>query len=78
MRAISLKIPAEALDEAGRLADSQGISRAAYIRSAVEQFNEQKAAELRDERLAAASHLVREDSMRVNAEFDAIEHDVDV
>ena len=77
MRAISLKIPLEALHEAGRLADSLGISRAAYIRRAVEAFNEEKAAELRAERLAAASHMVRADSMRVNAEFEAIEHDVD-
>ena len=57
------------------MGESLGISRAAYIRRAIERYNKEAANELRDRRLAAASHKVRDESMRVNAEFAAIESD---
>jgi len=75
MRAISLKVPNSALEEAERLANSFGISRAAYIRRAIDRFNAESAAQLRAEALAAASLKVRAESMRINAEFAAIETD---
>ncbi len=78
MRAISLKVTEEELQEAERLSDALGISRAAYIRRAIETFNRSAAAEVRARRLADASHRVRAESMRVNAEFAAIETDPDV
>jgi len=77
MRAISLKIAESALAEAERLAASLGISRAAYIRQAVERFNTETSRELRAKALADASRKVRAESMRVNAEFAAIEVDPD-
>jgi hypothetical protein len=40
-------------------------------------MNRDTRARLHAERLARASHKVRGESMRVNAEFDAIERDVD-
>ncbi len=75
MRAISLKISETALVEAGRMAESLGISRAAYIRRAINRYNEEATGEIRDRRLTAASHKVRVESMRINAEFAAIESD---
>ncbi len=75
MRAISLKISETALVEAGRMAESLGISRAAYIRRAINHYNLEAAAEIRDRRLTAASHKVRVESMRINAEFAAIDPD---
>lgn len=75
MRAISLKISETALVQASRMAESLGISRAAYIRRAINRYNQEATAEIRDRRLTAASHKVRVESMRINAEFAAIEPD---
>ena len=77
MRAISLKVAEAALAEAERLAASLGISRAAYIRRAIERYNAEVSSELRDKALAEASRKVRSDSMRINAEFAEIEVDPD-
>ena len=46
-------------------------------RRALERMTRDTQARMRTDRLRAASHRVRQDSMRVNAEFDAIERDVD-
>ncbi len=78
MRAISLKVTEKELEEAERLSGALGISRAAYIRRAIETFNQSAAAEVRAQRLAEASRRVRAESMRINAEFAAIETDPDV
>ncbi len=78
MPAISLKLPERLLDASGRCAAALQLSRAEYIRRALERMNRDTRALLRAERLRAASSRVRQDSMRVNAEFDAIERDADV
>ena len=77
MAAISLKLPGELLEASGQCAAALQLSRAEYVRRALERMNRDTRARLRAERLAAASRRVRENSMRVNAEFDAIERDVD-
>ena len=77
MPAISLKIPEDLLATSGRCAAALQLSRAEYIRRALERMNHDTRGRLRADRLRAASHRVRLDSMRVNAEFDAIEGDVD-
>jgi metal-responsive CopG/Arc/MetJ family transcriptional regulator len=77
MRCIALKLPNELLDESDRYADRLQISRAEYIRVAIRRMNRKTAARLRAERLAEVSKRVREESMRVNAEFAAIERDPD-
>ena len=77
MGAISLKLPDELLQKSGAYARELQLTRAEYIRRAIERMNEEKKARLRAERLAAASHKVRAESMLVNAEFAAIEHDPD-
>ena len=77
MGAISLKLPEDVLETSRRCAETLHLSRAAYIRRAVERMNHQTQALLRAKRLADASKKVRKESMRVNREFSAIEQDPD-
>jgi predicted transcriptional regulator len=77
MGAISLKLPEDVLEASRRCADSLHLSRAAYIRRAVERMNRQTQSLLRAKRLAEASKKVRKDSLRVNREFAAIERSPD-
>ena len=77
MAAISLKLPEALLADAGRCAETLRLTRAAYIRRAVEAMNRDTRARTRARRLRDASRKVRGDSMRVNAEFSAIERYVD-
>ncbi|MBI2161630.1 MAG: CopG family transcriptional regulator [Candidatus Rokubacteria bacterium] len=73
MGAISLKLPDDLLNASGRCASALKLSRAAYIRRAVERMNRETRARLRARRLAEASRKVRGESMKVNAEFAAVE-----
>jgi len=75
MKAISLKLPEELLRESSRYARALELSRAAYVRRALERMNRKTAARLRAERLATVSRKVRRESMKVNAEFAATERD---
>ena len=77
MGAISLKLPDYLLEAAGRCAGALRLSRAEYMRRAIEQMNRETRAHLRGTRLAEVSRRVRKESMRVNAEFAAIERDPD-
>lgn len=77
MDTIALKIPDELLDKSSKLAASLKIPRAEYIRIAIIRMNNRTAARLRAKRLAEVSKRVREESMKVNAEFAAIERDPD-
>lgn len=73
MAAISLKLPQDILETSSRCADTLHLSRAAYIRRAIERMNRQTEALLRARRLAEASKKVRKESMRVNREFSSFE-----
>jgi metal-responsive CopG/Arc/MetJ family transcriptional regulator len=77
MGAISLKLPDDLLETSRRCANTLRLSRAAYIRRAIERMNRETRAQLRAKRLAEASKKVRKESMRVNSEFAAIERDLD-
>ena len=77
MSAISLKLPDELLEASNRCAEALKLSRAAYIRRAVERMNRETQAQLRARRLAETSRKVRAESMLVNAEFSAVEQDPD-
>lgn len=77
MGAISLKVPDDLLKTSRQCADALRLSRAAYIRRAIERMNRETRAQLRAKRLAEVSRKVRRESMRVNAEFAAIERDPD-
>ena len=73
MKTISLNLPEEVLDASSAAAEALRLSRAAYIRKAIERMNHETAARLRAEKMAQASMKCRAESMRVNAEFDALE-----
>ncbi len=77
MGAISLKLPDYLLEASGRCAGALRLSRAEYIRRAIERMNRETRSQLRAKRLAEASRKVRKESMRVNAEFAATERDPD-
>lgn len=77
MNAISLKLPERLLAASGECAAALHLSRAEYIRRALERMNRDTRARLRADRLRVVSQRVRQESMRINAEFDAIERDVD-
>ncbi len=77
MKSIALRLPDELMEESSRYAGSLRISRAEYIRMAIRRMNRKAAARLQAERLAEVSKRVREESMRVNAEFAAIERNPD-
>ena len=77
MEAISLKLPEDVLVSSDRWARALKIPRAEYIRRAIEKMNREVEARARAERMARASRKVRKESMRVNAEFAAIERDPD-
>jgi metal-responsive CopG/Arc/MetJ family transcriptional regulator len=77
MESISLKLPEKLLEASDRCARALGIPRAEYIRRAVEQMNREAERRARAERIARASRRVRKESMRVNADFAAIERDPD-
>jgi metal-responsive CopG/Arc/MetJ family transcriptional regulator len=77
MTSIALKLPDDLIEESSRYASRLRISRAEYIRIAIRRMNRKTAARLQAERLAELSRRVREESMRVNAEFAAIERDPD-
>lgn len=75
MGLISLKLSDDLLQASGECAAVLRLSRAAYIRRAIERMNGATRAQLRTERLAEVSRRVRDESMRVNAEFASVERD---
>jgi metal-responsive CopG/Arc/MetJ family transcriptional regulator len=77
VESISLKLTAALLKTSDRCARALGISRAEYIRRAIENMNRESDARARAARLAEASRKVRKESMRVNVEFAAIEREPD-
>lgn len=77
MKTISLNLPEDVLEASSKAARALRLSRAAYIRTAVERMNRAIEARQRAERMAQASKKCRAESLRVNAEFAAIERDPD-
>ncbi len=72
MAALSLKLPCELVRAGTEYAAVLRVSRAEYIRRAIERVNKETQAKLRDERPAKASLKIREESTRINAEFSII------
>ncbi|MBI3978718.1 MAG: CopG family transcriptional regulator [Chloroflexi bacterium] len=77
MGAISLKLSDDLVQASSECARALHLSRAEYIRRAIERMNRETRAQLRSQRLAEVSRRVRDESMRVNAEFAAVEQDPD-
>jgi metal-responsive CopG/Arc/MetJ family transcriptional regulator len=77
MRSIALKLPDDLLQESGVCAGELNMTRAEYVREAIRAMNRCVESRRRAERIAEISRRVRKESMRVNAEFAAIERDPD-
>ena len=75
MAAISLHLSDELAEASGEFARALQVSRSEYIRRAIERMNRETRAMLRARRMAESSRRVRDESLRVNAEFAAFEQD---
>jgi len=75
MTTISLRIPDALLSEITLRSKEMHIPRTEYIRKSLIRMNHQTALEIRRKRLMQASKRVREESMAINSEFDAVEYD---
>jgi predicted transcriptional regulator len=74
MGSISLKLSDDLLRKSADCAEAVRLSRAEYIRRAIDRMNRETESRIRAERMAQASRKVREESMKINAEFSAIEN----
>lgn len=72
---VSVRIPDALLKSAEEGAKALHVPRSEYFRLAIEAMNQRMREEGRRQRLMNASRRVGEESMAINAEFDAIEHD---
>ena len=73
MSTLSVRLPDQLMQEVEKISKSQNLSRAGYVRKALESMNKEVMASHRRERLTNASFHVRDESMKINAEFDATE-----
>jgi len=74
MATISLRIPDELLSEVTQHSKEMHIPRTEYIRKSLIRMNHHTAQEMRRKRMINASRRVRDESMKVNAEFDSMEY----
>jgi len=74
MATISLRIPDELLSEVTQHSKEMHIPRTEYIRKSLIRMNHRAAQEMRRKRMINASRRVRDESMKVNAEFDSMEY----
>ena len=72
---ISLKLDEKLLQEVQRLADAAGTSRNQYINAALKAHNEAQKREQFIQKLKKDVELIRESSMEVLIEFEALEDD---
>lgn len=75
MSIITLRLPEKLLKDLKTYAEVAHLSRAEYIRCAIEQMNNEIKKKERGERLKKLSLRVRKESMIVNKEFSRIEDD---
>jgi hypothetical protein len=75
MTTVSLRMPDDLLKETENRAKVLHIPRAEYIRRAIVAMNQETLIQKRREHLMKISQRVSAESMKVNAEFDAIESD---
>jgi predicted transcriptional regulator len=73
MTTVSLRLPDDLLKEAELRAKVLHLPRAEYIRRAIAAMNEEVLTQKRREHLMKVSRRIAAGSMKVNAEFDAVE-----
>lgn len=75
---ITVNIPDNLLTEASKNANMLHMKRSEYIRKALENMNKQVLKNERYSRLKILSQRVKEESVKVNSGFAAVEHDPEV
>jgi metal-responsive CopG/Arc/MetJ family transcriptional regulator len=75
MNTISIRLPEHLLCEIDQRSKDLNIPRTEYVRKALERLNKDIASEQRRAHLIQVSQRVRNESMRVNAEFSEVEDD---
>lgn len=74
MSTLTVRLPDHLMHEVERMSKDLKLSRAGYVRKALESMNKEVMVSHRRARLAKVSLRVRDESMKINAEFDAIEY----
>ena len=74
MTTLSLRLPDDLLKEAEHRAKVLHLTRAEYIRRAIAAMNKGVLTQKRREHLMKVSRRIAAGSMKVNAEFDAVEN----
>lgn len=74
MSTLTVRLPDQLMHTVDVISKDQKLSRAAYVRKALESMNKEVLAAHRREHLAKASFHVRDESMKINAEFAAIQN----
>lgn len=74
MNAFSVRLPENLMKEVDARAKVLHVPRSEYVRLAISRMNREVAAEERRNRLQLVSERVRDESMRICAEFDAVEY----
>ena len=75
MTTISIRIPDDILNDVDRFSRDLKVPRTEYLRQAILLMNRKVKEDRRRVRIMKLSQRVREESMRVNAEFSEVEHD---
>lgn len=75
MTMVTLRLPDDIIHKIDLNAHLLHMSRSEYIKKAIFEMNYEIQNRERSQRLMAASQRVRQQSMKINAEFAAIEHD---
>jgi predicted transcriptional regulator len=75
MTTISIRLPDDMLNEVDKIAKDLNVPRTAYLRQAILSMNSKVKEDRRRARIMEVSRRVRNESMRVNAEFSEVEHD---
>ncbi len=75
MITISIRLPEDILNEVDQIAKELKVPRTAYLRQAILSMNSKIKEDRRRARIMKLSRRVRQESMRVNAEFSEVEND---
>ena len=74
MNTISIRLPDDMLSEVDKIAKDLKVPRTAYLRQAILSMNSKVKEDRRRARIMEVSRRVRNESMRVNAEFSEVEN----
>lgn len=76
MSIMTIRLSNELLSETKKSSKMLRLTHTAYVRSAIMKMNQAVLADKKKRQLQSASLKVRNESMKVNKEFDAIDYDI--